>query len=95
MSSPVRINDSPTRTATNDAALTKKLGARPTVEMRIPATAGPATLPTLNMTLFSVTALARWWVPTSSETKVWRAGLSSASMTPSRSASLANDCRDG
>ena len=50
--------------------------------MTRPATAGPMSRPTLNDALLRATALLSWSLGTISETKVWRAGLSTAVATP-------------
>jgi hypothetical protein len=74
-------------TVRNDAALMKNAHGSPSVVMRMPATAGPTTLPAFCTMLFSATAFVRWSRPTISTTNVCRVGLSIASMQPSTRAS--------
>jgi len=72
--------------ATNEIAFIRKTQPEPTAAMRIPATAGPIIRPALNDVEFSATAFDRLASPTSSVTKVCRAGASNAVTHPSRSA---------
>lgn len=74
--------DSPTSTATNEAALTKKAGARPKRVMRTPPMAGPITREAFMTTVLRLTALGRSSRPTISIMKVWRAGLSKTLTMP-------------
>jgi hypothetical protein len=74
-------------TVRNEPALRKNVQGSPSVVMRMPATAGPTTLPAFCTMLFSATALVRWSRPTISTTNVCRVGLSIASMQPSAKAS--------
>jgi hypothetical protein len=83
----VSIRSSPPMTVRNDTALRKNAHGSPSVVMRMPATAGPTTLPAFCTMLFSATALVRWSRPTISTTNVCRVGLSIASIEPSTSAS--------
>ena len=54
----------------------KKQVDTPTVRMSTPPMAGPITRAEFIRTLLRLTALGKSSIPTISETKVWRAGLS-------------------
>ena len=86
MSSAGRIINRPVMTATKDAALARKTHAVPTPSIMSPATAGPKMRAALNVALLSPTAFGSSALPTSSETKAWRVGLSTAVAMPSRKA---------
>ena len=73
-------------TGMKEAALPRKTHAVPTPSMSSPAAAGPTMRAALNVALFSPTAFGSSSVPTSSDTKAWRVGLSNAVATPSRKA---------
>jgi hypothetical protein len=66
--------------------LMKNAGARPSPAMTRPATAGPTILAVCTSVELRATALTRSSRPTISMTKVWRAGMSSALVIPSRRA---------
>jgi hypothetical protein len=83
-----RIRDRPTITATYDAAFTSKHTDRPTKAMRAPPMAGPMTRAEFITTLLRLTAFGRSSRPTSSSTKVWRAGLSTRFTNPRKVASM-------
>ncbi len=73
-------------TAANEAALIRNTHPDPTQAMTAPATAGPTIRAALKEVEFSATAFDRSASPTSSDTKVWRAGASNAEAQPSRNA---------
>ena len=61
--------------------------ATPTVMMSTPPMAGPMTRAEFISTLLRLTALGSSSIPTISETKVWRAGLSNRFTNPRPAAS--------
>jgi len=69
-----------------EAPLIRNTQPEPTEAISVPAIAGPIILAALNDVEFSATAFARSASPTSSATKVWRAGESNAVTQPSRNA---------
>ncbi len=73
-------------TATKVSVLSSRVQPVPNAAMVRPATPGPTRRPALNEALLSDTALASRSRGTISETKVWRAGLSTAVATPVKSA---------
>jgi hypothetical protein len=73
---------SATSIAPNDTALMRKHGPTPASAITPPASAGPRMRAVCTITLFSATALTVRSVPTSSVTKLWRAGLSKAFTAP-------------
>jgi hypothetical protein len=81
------ISRSATNMARKVSALTAKHGAMPATAIRPPATIGPTIRALWTMTLFSDTALTTRSEPTSSMTKLWRVGLSTALTVPRASTS--------
>ena len=73
-------------TARNERALIRNTHPVPTPAIRTPAMAGPIMRAALNDVEFSATAFGRSPSPTSSATKVCRAGESNAAAQPSRNA---------
>ena len=69
------------------SALTAKQGPTPASAITPPASIGPAIRDVCTITLLSDTALTTRSAPTSSNTKLWRAGLSIASTVPRTSTS--------
>lgn len=70
-------------TATKDRELMTNTQPLPTAAIISPATAGPTRRAPLNSVEFNATALGRPSSPTSSATKVWRAGASKELTQPS------------
>ncbi len=68
--------------APNDSALSRKHGPTPSSAITAPAAAGPTIRALWTITEFSATALTVRSGPTSSVTKLWRAGLSRALIAP-------------
>ena len=68
--------------AANDSALSAKQVPTPASAMTAPAVAGPMIRALWTMTEFSETALTTRSAPTSSMTKLWRVGLSTALTAP-------------
>ncbi len=81
-----RMARSPAITARKLAALTRKHQPSPMAATRIPATEGPTTRAALNMEELRPMALCRSFLSTSSTTKDWRTGTSTALIRPSREA---------
>ena len=75
-------------TATNEAALTRKVEARFVTAISRPAIAGPMMRDELMITLFRATALPRSSRPTISTAKLCRVGLSTTLMKPRTRASI-------
>jgi hypothetical protein len=73
--------------APNDSELSKKQGAIPAEAITIPASAGPMIRADWMIRLLRLTALTTRSRPTSSMTKAWRAGLSTALTAPRRNTS--------
>ena len=68
--------------APKDRAFSRKHGPTPSSAITAPAAAGPTIRALWTITEFSATALTVRSGPTSSVTKLWRAGLSSALIAP-------------
>ena len=68
--------------APKDRAFSRKHGPTPSSAITTPAAAGPTIRALCTITLLSATALTVRSGPTSSVTKLWRAGLSSALTAP-------------
>ena len=69
-----------------DAPLNRNAQPVPTEAMTRPAIAGPTMRAALNEVEFSAMAFDKSRSPTSSATKVWRTGASSAALQPNRNA---------
>ena len=76
------ISHSASSIAPNDIELIKKQGAIPTDAITMPASAGPMIRDDWTIRLLRLTALTTRSRPTSSITKLWRAGLSTALTEP-------------
>jgi len=87
-SSELRRNDSDVSTAMNDVPLNRNAQPVPTEAIMRPATAGPIMRAALNEVEFSAIAFESSASPTSSATKVWRTGASSAALQPNRKANI-------
>jgi hypothetical protein len=85
-SSSVRIFHSPISTAMYDSASTVKHQPNPTVLMRMPASVGPTMRAPVMSALLRLTAFPMSSFGTISTTKLRRAGLSNAVVTPPISA---------
>ena len=68
--------------ATKESALSAKQVPTPAMAITAPAVAGPMIRALWTMTEFSETALTTRSAPTSSMTKLWRVGLSTALTAP-------------
>ena len=68
--------------ATKESALIAKHAPTPAKAITAPAVAGPMIRALCTMTEFSETALTTRSAPTSSMTKLWRVGLSTALTVP-------------
>jgi hypothetical protein len=66
--------------------LIKNTHPEPTAAIRRPAVAGPTIRAALNEVEFRATAFDKSASPTSSDTKLWRAGASNAVTQPNRNA---------
>ncbi len=78
-----RMASSPPMTAAKDSAFTANAQPLPTAAISRPATAGPTSRAVWKLAAFRLTALARCFGPTISETKACRAGLSTTVTRPS------------
>jgi hypothetical protein len=91
MSSSRRISCKPSQVAPKLAALSRKHGPTPTVEMTNPATPGPTTLAPLTSTELSAIALPIRSRPTRLFMKACRLGVSTTSTTPATRISAVSD----
>ena len=82
----VRIAFRLTSTAKKPTAFRRKHPASPIQAMRIPATAGPATLAALKLAELRAIAFCRSLRPSNSHVKDWRAGISKEFTDPKTAA---------